>query len=366
MNAREIVLKIHETPHKAVLAITGGGAEAIGEVLKYGGGSNTLLEAIVPYDQKAFNDFVKGKPDKYCSPGAARDLAMAAYHRAVNLAGTTENIIGIGCTCSLMKDHEREGREHHAYIAVQTKDITENYDLNDFIKVKHTFFKGIDPGIENRSDQESLVANAIILTLARASKIDGIYFKNYSAIKHTSSMGTKEQVKVISGEKKVECFDTNGNPIEYNILDRRTLFPGSFRPWHIGHARIASKIYELTGKPVNLEITVRNVDKPAINYTDLQERLQGCLTSVKNEPWMGNIFLTNLSKFADKAGYFCGGVDFIIGWDTLVRIGDWKYGDVDQAISYFKTFHARFHVFHRIMNGVSTVDDKTEIHPKLL
>ena len=147
MNAREIVLKIHETPHKAVLAITGGGAEAIGELLKYGGGSNTLLEAIVPYDQKAFNDFVKGKPDKYCSPGAARDLAMAAYHRAVNLAGTTENIIGIGCTCSLMKDHEREGREHHAYIAVQTKDITENYDLNDFIKVKHTFFKGIDPGI---------------------------------------------------------------------------------------------------------------------------------------------------------------------------------------------------------------------------
>ena len=49
--------------------------------------------------------------------------------------------------------------------------------------------------------------------------------------------------------------------LEYNIIDRRTLFPGSFRPWHIGHDRIASKIYELTGKPVNLEITVRNDER---------------------------------------------------------------------------------------------------------
>jgi hypothetical protein len=30
------------------------------------GGSNTIVEAIVPYAQASFDAFVRGKPDKYC------------------------------------------------------------------------------------------------------------------------------------------------------------------------------------------------------------------------------------------------------------------------------------------------------------
>ena len=90
-----------------------------------------------------------------------------------------------------------------------------------------------------------------------------------------------------------------------------------------------------------------------------------CLNETKDAPWMGNIYLTALATFASKAAYFSD-TDFIVGWDTFVRINDPKYGDLDWVIATLQSFRARFYVFHRIVNGVSTVDDKTVINPKLM
>src|SRR5262245_28880726 len=98
----EFIQEIHNTETLAVLAVTGGGSEAIGELLRHGNGSKTLLEAVVPYDQKAFETFLGGKPDKFCSELAARQLALAAYNRARFL--TDKPVIGVGATCSLVKD----------------------------------------------------------------------------------------------------------------------------------------------------------------------------------------------------------------------------------------------------------------------
>ena len=361
---RDVVLKIHETPHKAVLAVTGGGSEVIGELLRHGSGSNTILDAQVPYNQAAFDDFVKGKPDKYCSPGAARDLAMAAYNRAVKLAGNNENIIGIGCTCSLMKDGERAGREHHAYIAVQTKDSTENYNLNGVLK-KTNDFESVD-----RNKQETKVSHYIILALAKACGLDSEFTMKsldisiYEKSNYSITVGRKEFVRVISGETRVECFDKTGLS-KPDSEKSRIIFPGSFRPFHYGHAKIAAKIHELTGKTVDLEINVRNVDKAAINYTDLQDRFMLCLAQTEKELWMGDIYLTSLTTFAAKSAYF-ENCEFIVGWDTLVRINDPKYVDFEWALKQLHENNARLHVFHRIINGISTVEDKTQIHPRLL
>src|SRR5436190_2249667 len=96
-----LVSKIHATPKLAVLAITGGGSQAISELLRYGNGSKTLLEAVIPYDQKAFDTFVRGTPDKYCSPEAACDLAVAAFLRAYSYRPEdADNLIGVGATSS--------------------------------------------------------------------------------------------------------------------------------------------------------------------------------------------------------------------------------------------------------------------------
>lgn len=352
LSERDLVLRIHGTPQKAVLALTGGGAEVIGELLRYGQGSNTVLEAIVPYDQKSFDNFVKGTPDKYCSPGAARDLAMAAYQKAIKFSGldAAENLVGIGASCSLAKDHEREGREHHAYIAVQTSDFTRTYEID-------LTGRGL-----NRVEEETLVARVIIGVLAFASGLrdDAVNIFESSYVTEVMTPGTPEMFKLLTGQLKSLTLDVpDAHP------ENRVIFAGSFHPLHPGHAGIAAKVHELTGRPVDLEICVHNVDKPAFNYTNLRERIAH-LEEQKANSWCGDIHFTSLATFMQKAEYFYGAT-FVVGWDTFKRISDPKYGKIDEVVSTLLRQDAKFIVFHRIMDGRASHEEGLEgIDPRFL
>ena len=125
----ERIFQIHEFPCKVVLAITGGGAEVIGELLRHGSGSATVLDAVVPYAMEAMDRFLGRKPEKYCSEKTARLMAMVAYQRALELSKGSDgsegsessegfevsensadpDVIGIGATCKLKATNEREG-----------------------------------------------------------------------------------------------------------------------------------------------------------------------------------------------------------------------------------------------------------------
>lgn len=367
LSERDLVLKIHRTPQKAVLALTGGGAEVIGELLRYGQGSNTVLEAIVPYDQKSFDNFVKGTPDKYCSPGAARDLAMAAYQKAIKYSGleNAEILIGIGASCSLAKDNEREGREHHVYIAVQTSEFTRTYEID---------LTGC--GL-NRVEEESLVARVILGVLAFASGLQdsnkntwGLAFvnemfgfaSNGRGSTELVTPGTPEMFKLLTGQLKSL---TLGVPAGMDHPENRTIFAGSFHPLHPGHAGIAAKVFEITGKKVDLEVCVHNVDKPAFNYTNLRERIAH-LEAQKANPWCGDIHFTSLATFMQKAEYFYDAT-FVVGWDTFKRISDPKYGKIDEVVATLIRQKAKFIVFHRIMEGKASHEEGLEgIEPRFL
>lgn len=339
-NVKELVSAIHATPQKAVLAITGGGSEAIGELLRHGQGSNTLLEAVVPYDQKAFDSFVRGTPDKYCSPGAARDLAMAAYQRGLRLLGENSTaVVGVGATSSLVKENERQGRQHNAYISVQTAQQTATYFLD------HNQLAG------DRENQEAQVAEEILKALGHACSV-----VNHPTFSTTQAV--PEQFRVIHGLQQFVSFDPfNKVYKELPVGSRKLIFPGAFNPWHDGHERMAAKAHELTGWPVDLEVTVRNVDKPALNYTDLQDRLAGCVSASLHKPWMGCVHLSGTPTFVDKIRAFPGAT-FIVGWDTFKRIADPKYaGNLPDVLNTLYQCGARFMVFHRVLNGKSSADE---------
>src|SRR5690606_16064621 len=103
---------------KLVLAITGGGTEAIGNLLKVGGASSYFIEAHVPYGMKSLDKFLGFKPEKYCSPETARHMAVESYKRAIAHGAKAEEAVGIGATCSLVKPSgERAGREHLIYVS---------------------------------------------------------------------------------------------------------------------------------------------------------------------------------------------------------------------------------------------------------
>ena len=347
----DLVMKIHSTPHKAVLAVTGGGAEVFGELLRYGKGSNTVLEATVPYLPQAFDRYVKGTPDKYCSPQAARDLAMASYQRAISYVGVenAETLIGIGASCSLAKDKERDGREHHAFVAIQTAEYTATYDLQ------------LTGKEYSRELEEEIVSIVILGGLSNAC---GLYEEAEKTLKYFGdhlktqrfySQGTPEVFQLLTGQIKSLTVGV-AKGMEFN--ENRTIFPGSFNPFHPAHEKMAEKTYEITGKKVDLEICVHNVDKPALNYTEFFDRRYN-LMKLKEKLWCGDIHFTSLPTFVEKAQHFYGAT-FVLGWDTLLRISDPKYGKIDEVVNIFEQQNAQFIAFHRVMNGKSSHDEGTE------
>src|SRR5262245_13598078 len=75
---QRIVEGIHASRRRCVLAITGGGAGAVADLLRVPGGSRVLLEAIVPYERGALVDFLRREPEQACSPETAVAMARRA------------------------------------------------------------------------------------------------------------------------------------------------------------------------------------------------------------------------------------------------------------------------------------------------
>src|SRR5580698_635841 len=84
VDAENLVRRIQSSGRALVLALTGGGSQAIAELLTVPGASRCVLEALVPYSELALARFLGGHPDHFCSPPAARAMAMAAYLRALD------------------------------------------------------------------------------------------------------------------------------------------------------------------------------------------------------------------------------------------------------------------------------------------
>ena len=126
MNA-ELAKQINDTSCKVFITATGGGSSWADSFLCYGGGSSTLSGFYIPYAMEMTNDFIGGQPrERYVSDSTARQLAVAAYDKAILTVENKHQAIGIGLTCSLNKGSgiERVGRLNHGFAALQTSSIT--------------------------------------------------------------------------------------------------------------------------------------------------------------------------------------------------------------------------------------------------
>src|SRR5271157_6115037 len=64
---QQLISALHASGRKAALAITGGGSGAVGELLRVPGGSRLLIEAQIPYDERALATFLGFAPAQACS-----------------------------------------------------------------------------------------------------------------------------------------------------------------------------------------------------------------------------------------------------------------------------------------------------------
>ena len=126
------------------------------------------------------------------------------------------------------------------------------------------------------------------------------------------------------------------------------IFSGAFNPWHAGHQRMARIAQETLGQPTALEISIVNVDKPPLDYIDIDRRLA-------QFPPDQTVYLTHAATFEEKSRLFARAT-FIVGADTLRRVADSKYHGRDTAawlaaIEQIAARGCRFLVFCRRDNG---------------
>lgn len=409
------ILDIHRSGYAGVLCVTGGGSLAISDLLTVPGASHSILEARVPYAWPALVDWLGAPPAHACSQHTARSMAMVSFWRAVRLgqevgfqddsaaAGSApteghmastehggeppwERVWGVGCTASLATDRPKKGA-HRFHIAWQTDSCTEAFSVV------------LNKGARSRSQEERLVADAVLVAVARACRhtdtelprlAEGESFHVVKAIAEPAwrdvVLGRIEAARVVApssepalathpdATRTAQGRDNRAGPPPSQVAHpvksthetlakpaSRLIFPGAFHPLHDGHRAMAQWAEHHLGIPVEFEISVINVDKPPLDYVEIAERLS------QFSPGQ-TVWLTRAATFVEKARIFPGST-FIVGADTVVRIGDPRYyGSMEacqQALDELAARGCRFLVFGRRMGDRFQTCEELDLPPTL-
>lgn len=333
---KEIIKQLQKCGKQFFIAATGGGTSFLGEFLKIPGGSQCIVGGYVPYAIEATNNFVGGKLDKYADANAARRLAVASYEQCVKIKNiANDNIcIGIGVACSLVKDNERDGREHNINIAVHT--FNETFGVSVALKKSKL----------NREKEENFVNDLILFTLANryCKNIDNEWSIIHDMI-YVSNGGVVENFGEYS--RMVGCDLYCSEMEQVKKQETLVIYPGSFNPLHTAHREIYHLAHKITELPVFYELSVTNSYKPAMDYVDLEHRHK----QFNNNGWRNAVILTKAPRFVDKVAllkkhFNCKEIIIVVGADTWERVYDdaaHKNGD----IKFFEDNNVKFLVFGR-------------------
>ena len=324
------------------LAVTGGGSVAVSWLLNHTGASRAIVEAHIPYHQNALQEYLQLFDRAYgADEETARLMAHRAFVRVLNCLGESAAPVatGVGCTAALSTRRQRRGQDR-AIVSLRAAD---RYTI-------HTLH--FEKGAAEREEQEQVLSRQIISAIAADCGVC-----HPAAEDIPWSRATSTQWPVIEDlecffagdEKKVLCrLDSSAQlqccPCAAGEL---LLLPGSFNPLHDGHAGLAAAASELSGRAATLELSITNVDKPALTYAEVIARLLtvGQLPAV----------VTRAPTFAEKGRLFPG-CHFAIGYDTAVRLLDPIYyggnaAEVGAALMEFERCDNRFFVAGRLHRG---------------
>ena len=160
MDNTALITQIHATPIMAVLAVAGGGSQAVADLLAVPGASRTVLDAVIPYSQAAQSAFLGTMVEQSVTAEAAAALARAAYQRAVQLStDETVPLIGLSCTAALATDRQKKG-DHRVHIGVSDATGTRVCSLT------------LHKGARDRSGEEQVVTALLLCLLAEACGLE--------------------------------------------------------------------------------------------------------------------------------------------------------------------------------------------------
>lgn len=341
---QKLVEAIHGSGRLAVAAITGGGSGAIGMLLEQPGGSRTVLEAIVPYAPASLHAWLGGAPNQACSAATARAMATAAWLRAAQLAPAADrgSLVGVGCTASLATDRAKRG-DHRIHVAAHTDQAAFAMSL---VLAKEA---------RSRAEEECLAQQMVLLAMAA----EGGNAADAARRALEAELVEEEVIAVEQESSAAPWADLWTGRLAVHVLpgadERRAVegvvFPGAFNPLHQGHLQMAEVAEQRTGNRVAWEISLRNVDKPPLDWITVCRRRDQIRRSDAARP----IALTTAASFVEKAALWPGAT-FVVGADTIGRIGDSHYYDNDddardRTLAEIAETGCRFLVFGRVTDG---------------
>lgn len=321
-----LIQKVHNSPYKMVLAVTGGGTSAISELLSVPGASNSIIEAIVPYHPHSLRRFLGFTPDQNCSARTARSMAMASYKKARRLCKESDpsTILGLGCTAALSTDRERRG-DNRVHLAIQSSRETREFVIR------------FDKGKSDRQQEEVMATAFILHNIADACDIDiNPDMKNQKPGLNQESSITQVPPSWLAllEDKLVTTLTETGTQL---------IFPGAFDPLHDGHRQMIRFAESRLNLKAVLEISIVNVDKRPLDFVDMKIHAQNL---AQDYP----LAFTNAPTFAEKSFLFPKST-FIVGTDTIRRIADSQYyaspEKLDLALNIMGQHETRFLVFGR-------------------
>ena len=124
---------------------------------------------------------------------------------------------------------------------------------------------------------------------------------------------------VVAGKRPLAVYRVNHGWSQTTPNDA-VMLAGSFRPLHRAHRALLETGLSMAGKALTpcFEISVRNVEKPEIATSDLEERVEQFQEA-------GDIVvITRAATFLEKARLMPG-TTFVIGYDTAVRLFDDRF-----------------------------------------
>ncbi len=318
---------IHASPRRGVMTVTGGGSGLLSSLLAVAGASATVLEANIPYAARSLREWLGFEPGAACSSATACALAMRAFTRADELEGD----FGFALTASLKTTRPKRG-EHRAHLAFQDAWTTRTWTV--------TF----DKNMRSRIEEERAVTRTAVEALAFALGVGPA-----PTVPGTEARGTAELADLLRG-------------VQTHVGNTRfgALLPGAFNPLHDGHRAMRNDAARRLGQAVGYELCIANVDKPRLDYQDLNRRL------AQFDP--AEIVVTNTPTFVAKAQAL-GSVVFVTGADTVERIAAPRYygsiDDRDAALCGLKTLGCRFLVYGRLDAGTFKTLDDLSLPPAL-
>ena len=309
---------------KIVLVATGGGTRAIAHLASTPGASSVLLEGLVPYARAAIDRLLGGPQESYCSSRTARRLAVAAWQRARDLGAAADAAVGAAVTASLRTSVPKRG-DHRLFVAVQTLRATATAELV------------LEKAARSRDEEETLAAAVLLAELVAAA--GGQAAAGPAVVLRPGEQVLRERFappaawqELFAGTR--DAVRADGVPEPPSARTGRLIFPGSFDPLHEGHLLMARIAEEIAERPLEYELSIANVDKPALDYLEIRDRA----AQFADRP----LWLSRAARFLDKLDVFPGST-FVMGADTYVRLADPRYygGSATAAADAARTIAAR-------------------------